>query len=500
MKYLIGIDVGTSGTKAVLIDERGRSMAEATVEYGMDTPRPGWAEQHPEMWWRAGRKAIRNLLATAGAAGRDVKGIGLTGQMHSSVFLDKNFRVIRPALLWCDSRTGAECDEITERAGGFRRLVSLTANRALTGFTAPKVLWLRNHEPKNYKSLAHLLLSKDYVRFKLTGELAIDVSDASGMLLFDVKNRRWSKRLLELLDIDPSILPTCHESTAITGTVTRRAARETGLAPGTPVAGGGGDQAAGAVGNGIVREGPILVTIGTSGVVFSASKRPLIDAQARLHSFCHASPGLWHTMGVMLSAGGSMQWLRNRFRELDKKVSYTVMTRKAEKVPIGSEGLFFLPYLTGERTPVFDPDARGAFAGLSLKHETGHLVRAVMEGVTFGLRDSVELMKQAGTRVTTVYLSGGGARSAFWSQMVADVLDRKIRRLAVDEGPSFGAALLAAVGTGVFKDTAEAAKATLRLKPGSAGGEILPVAGNAKAYRELYPVYCSIYPSLKDII
>ncbi len=498
MGYLLGIDVGTSGTKAVLVSPRGRIKAEATFEYGMDTPRPGWAEQDPDMWWQASRSAIRAVLLKAGISGKDIQGIGLTGQMHSSVFLDRNLKVIRPALLWCDSRTSHECDEITEKVG-FRNLVRLTANRALTGFTAPKVLWLQGHEPKNYQRLAHLILSKDYIRLKLTGELATDVSDASGMLLFDVKKRRWSKRLLELLQIDPAILPECHESIEITGRITNEAARETGLAQGTPVVGGGGDQAAGAVGNGIVKEGPILITIGTSGVVFSASRRPLIDPQARLHSFCHASPGLWHTMGVMLSAGGSLQWLRNMMRELDKDISYPVMTKKAESVPVGAEGLLFLPYLTGERTPVFDPEARGAFSGLSLKHELGHLVRALMEGVTFGLRDSVELMKDVGTKVRSVYLSGGGAKSRFWSQMVADVLNQPIRRLAVDEGPSFGAALLAAVGTGVFKTTIEAADVTLKLKPKSAGGEILPNKKNARKYKELYPVYRSLYPSLRKI-
>jgi xylulokinase len=499
MRYFLGIDVGTSGTRAVLINPSGKLKADATVEYGMDTPRPGWAEQDPHEWWQATKKAIRGALKKAGIPGRDVQGIGLTGQMHSSVFLDKDFNVIRPALLWCDSRTGAECDEIQERAGGVRSLVRLSANRALTGFTAPKILWLRNIEPKNYQRLRHLLLSKDYIRFKLTGELATEVSDASGMLLFDVKNRRWSKRLLELLEIDPSILPACYESTEITGKVTKKASRDTGLALGTPVVGGGGDQAAGAVGNGIVKEGPILITIGTSGVVFSASRKPLIDPEARLHSFCHASPGLWHTMGVMLSAGGSMQWLRNRFRELDEGIMYPAMTKMAERVPVGSDDLMFLPYLTGERTPVFDPDARGAFVGLSLSHDMGHLVRAVMEGVTFGLKDSVELMKEVGTRVSTVYLSGGGARSRLWSQMVADIINRPIRKLAVDQGPGFGAALLAAVGVGVFKNTAEAAAATLRLKPRHAGGEILPNKRNAKVYHELYQRYCSIYPALKNI-
>ena len=491
MGCLLGMDVGTSGVKALLVSEAGAVKASAFVEYGLNTPRPGWAEQAPESWWQASVQAIRELLQSGGGGGREVQGIGLTGQMHSSVFLDKTLRVIRPALLWCDQRTQAECDWITETVG-FDRLVALTANRALTGFTAPKILWLRNHEPENFCRLARLLLSKDYLRFQLTGEFATEVSDASGMLLFDVVKRRWSEELLKLLDLDPGILPRCYESTEITGRVSEAAAQETGLRAGTPVVGGGGDQAAGAIGNGIVKAGPILITIGTSGVVFSASDRPLIDPQARLHSFCHASPGRWHTMGVMLAAGGSMQWLRNTLRALDPKLGYDGLTALAAGTPVGAEGLFFLPYLTGERTPHFDADARGAFSGLSLKHGLGHLARAVMEGVTFGLKDSVEIMKEVGSEIREVYLSGGGARSELWTQMVADVLNLPIKRLKVDEGPSFGAALLAAVGTGIFPDTAAAAEQTLQLKD-----EVEPRREAAARYQELYPRFQSLYQALK---
>ena len=491
MGYLIGIDVGTSGVKALLVSAAGAVRSSATIAYGMDTPRPGWAEQKPETWGQASVQAIRQLLKQGKIKGAEVSGLGLTGQMHSSVFLDRSNRVIRPALLWCDQRTQAECDEITATVG-FQRLVKLTANRALTGFTAPKILWLRNHEPKNFKKLKRLLLSKDYLRFLLTGEFATEVSDASGTLLFDVVNRRWSDPLLKLLDLDPAILPRCFESFEITGGVTEAAARETGLKPGTPVVGGGGDQAAGAIGNGMVKSGPILITIGTSGVVFSASDRPLADPQARLHSFCHASPGLWHTMGVMLAAGGSLQWFRNTLAELGTRPSYDRLTAQAAAVPAGSEGLFFLPYLSGERTPHFDANARGVFAGLSFKHGLGHLTRAVLEGVAFGLKDSVEIMKEVGSQVREVYLSGGGARSELWTQIVADVLELPIKRLAVDEGPSFGAALLAAVGVGLFPDTAAAAAATLKLKD-----EILPRRQASARYRELYPRWRSLYQSLK---
>jgi len=491
MSYLIGIDVGTSGVKALLVSAAGAVRAGATIEYGMDTPRPGWAEQKPESWGQATVQAIRELLAKGKVKGAEVSGIGLTGQMHSSVFLDRRDRVIRPALLWCDQRTQAECDWITERVG-FKRLVKLTANRALTGFTAPKILWLRNREPKNFKKLKRLLLSKDYIRFLLTGEFATEVSDASGTLLFDVVKRRWSDPLLKLLDLDPAILPRCFESVEVTGRVSEAAAKATGLKPGTPVVGGGGDQAAGAIGNGMVKSGPILITIGTSGVVFSASDRPRVDPQARLHSFCHASPKLWHTMGVMLAAGGSLQWFRNTFAELGAKPGYDQLTARAASVPAGSEGLLFLPYLTGERTPHFDPAARGAFSGLSFKHGLGHLTRAILEGVAFGLKDSVEIMKQVGSKISEVYLSGGGARSELWTQIMADALGLPIKRLAVDEGPSFGAALLAAVGTGIFPNTKAAAAATLQLKD-----EVLPRRRESARYREIYPRWRSLYQSLK---
>jgi len=489
VKHVIGIDVGTSGTKALLVSEDGKVAASASREYGMATPRPAWAEQDPADWRRAAVDAIAELVEAAGG-GDKVAAVGLTGQMHSSVFLDDKLEVIRPAILWCDGRTGAECDYITDVVG-FDRLVELTANRALEGFTAPKVLWLRNHEPENYKRFSKLLLAKDYIRLILTGELATDVSDASGMLLFDVANRAWSSDMLSLLEIDEAVLPACFESTEVTGRVTDEAAKLTGLAPGTPVVAGGGDQAAGAVGNGVVREGPVLITIGTSGVVFASADRPVVDKKARLHSFCHASPGLWHTMGVMLSAGGSIQWLRNTLREVSPELDYEQMNQLAAAEPPGSDGLLFMPYLTGERTPHFDPEARGAFTGLSLKHGMGAMVRSVMEGVSYGLKDSVRIMEESGARIDEVLLSGGGGKSDLWSRITAGVLNVPIKRLSVDEGPSFGAATLALVAIGAFNSAAEVAENTLSIKD-----EIEPDPEWARAYAEGYERFLSLYPAL----
>ncbi len=492
MSYVIGIDVGTSGTKGLLVSESGRVARTATVEYGVSTPRPGWAEQDPDDWWKASAEVIKRLLADSGARGAEVVGVGLTGQMHSSVFLDGNDGVIRPALLWCDQRVSGEVEYITEKIG-FDRLVTLTNNRALTGFTAPKVLWLKNSEPQNYGRLKSLLLAKDYIRFKLTGEKATDVSDASGMLLFDVAGREWSRETLDLLEIDASILARVYESSQICGRVSKEAALAAGLEPGTPVVAGAGDQAAGAIGNGVVREGPVLITVGTSGVVFAASEKPVMDPLARIHSFCHASPGLWHAMGVMLSAGGSTRWLRDLFRQAGSDIDYPDMGAAAEEVPPRCEGLTFLPYLTGERTPHFDPEARGVFSGLSLGSGVGHLTRAVMEGVAYGLKDSVNLMAESGLRMDEVYLSGGGAKSALWSAVISSVLGLPIKRLSVDEGPAFGAAILALVGTGAFSSAAEAAEATLSIRD-----EIEPDPDWVNAYEAGHERFAALYEALKD--
>jgi len=491
-KIWLGVDVGTSGLKALAVDESGKIAASALVEYGMETPQPGWAEQDPAQWWKSFKKTITLLEKKVPGLPESLAGIGLTGQMHSSVFLDSDFKVIRPAILWCDQRPAKECEDITKKAG-FDNLVEMTLNRCLTGFTLPKLVWLKNHEPENFKRLKHLLVCKDYIRFLLTGELATEVSDASGTLMFDVKARAWSNRLINMLDIDPAVLPKCFESPAVTGKLTKSAADELGLNPGVPVVGGGGDQAAGAIGNGIVEEGAVLISIGTSGVVFAAHNKPLFDAKARLHSFCHAAPGLWHSMGVMLSAGGSLRWLREVLREVNPKIDYPDMTKLAEKVAPGCDGLSFLPYLTGERTPHFDPFARGVFFGISLKNGLGHLTRAVIEGVSFGLKDSVEIMKESQVKVDKFYLSGGGAKSDFWSQLMADILEAKIYRLKVDEGPGFGCALLAMVGTKRFKDVREAAKKTLKLRD-----SFSPHEKTSKRYQELYRSWKTLYPAMAE--
>ena len=499
MAVYLGIDIGTSGTKTLACREDGRVLATALAEYPLSHPRPGWSEQRPEDWWKATLGTVRQVLASGRIKKGDVKGIGLSGQMHGSVFLDKSDRVLRPALLWNDQRTAAQCDEIEARAGGRKALIRLVSNPALTGFTAPKVLWLREHEPRRYERTRKILLPKDYVRLRLTGEYATEVSDASGTLLLDVRRRRWSKPLLSKLEIDPELLPDCYESEEISGTLTATAAKELGLVEGTPVVGGGGDQAAGAVGNGIVRAGVVSASLGTSGVVFAHSEKVQTDPEGRLHTFCHAVRGKWHVMGVVLSAGGSFQWFRNQLGQAAvaaakrKKVDpYELLTAEAAEAATGSEGLFFLPYLTGERTPHADPDARGAWIGLSLRHGRPHLIRSVLEGATYAMRDSLTLIRGMGIPVREIRLSGGGARSRFWRQLQADVYGSSVVTLNTEEGPAFGVALLAAVGTGAYKSVAEACTATIKVT-----GKTV-VNRKAKAfYDRAYPIYGKLYQSLK---
>ncbi|HAD59371.1 MAG TPA: xylulokinase, partial [Planctomycetaceae bacterium] len=427
-------------------------------------------------------------------------GIGLSGQMHGSVFLDKAGKVIRPALLWNDQRTVAECAEIERLAGGRKRLIKMVANPALTGFTAPKILWLRNNEKKNFDRTVQVLLPKDYVRYEMTGEFATEVSDASGTLLLDVVKRKWSSNLLSKLDLDSSLLPKVYESEDVTGGLTAAAAKAMGLNAGTPVVGGGGDQAASAIGNGIVRRGVVSATMGTSGVVFAHSDEVQVDPEGRLHTFCHAVRGKWHVMGCVLSAGGSLQWFRNQLCQDEiaqakrKKIDpYELITRQAAEAPVGSEGLFFLPYLTGERTPYADPNARGSWVGLSLRHGKGHLARAVMEGATYAMRDSLEIARGMDIPVKEVRLSGGGARSEFWRQMQADIYGQQVVTINAEEGPAYGVALLAAAGTGAYRDVVQACKATIsvvtRTKPGSR---------ERKAYNAAYPIYQQLYQSLKS--
>jgi len=496
---LLGIDIGTSGTKTLLIDDDGRALASATAEYPLSTPRPGWAEQDPDDWWRASASTVREVLAKSGVAAGEIKGVGLSGQMHGSVFLDANHQVLRPALLWCDQRTGPQCEWITERVGR-ERVVELTANPVLTGFTAPKVIWVRQNEPETYAKIRKVLLPKDYVRFRLTGEFHTEVSDASGTSLFHVRERRWATEMLDALEIPRDWMPEAHESPVASARISRAGAEATGLAEGTPVVGGGGDQAASAVGNGIVEAGIVSSTVGTSGVVFAFAERPTVDPGLRVHTFCHAVPDRWHVMGVMLSAGGSLRWYRDTCGHPEAAVArtlgrdpYEVIAEEAAAAEPGCEGLLFLPYLTGERTPYPDPNARGAYVGLTLRHDKRHLARAVLEGVAFGLRDSFEILDGMGVTIREVRASGGGARSPLWRQIQADVTGREHVTINVDEGPALGVALLAGVGTGVWSSVVEACRATIETVACSA-----PDPAARAVYDRLYPIYRALYPALRD--
>ena len=476
MTVLFGIDVGTSATKGLAIDPGGSVLATAEAPYPLSTPRPGWSEQDPEDWWRATESVLADLANAAGAPA----GIGLSGQMHGLVALDNDDRVLRPAILWNDQRTQAECDEI-ENTIGLERLIALTGNRALTGFTAPKLLWLRNHEPDSYAHIARIALPKDYVRLRLTGEHATDVSDASGMLLLDVANRTWSDEVLQALDIDPAWLPNVLESPTPSG-VTR---------DDVPVAAGAGDQAAGALGVGVDRPGPVSVALGTSGVVFAALNAFAADPEARVHAFCHAVPGAWHAMGVMLSAAGSLAWLRDAAAP---ETGYDELLAMADAWPAGTENLIFLPYLAGERTPYADPDARGAFVGLSLRHDRGALTRAVLEGVAFALKDSLDLTTELGGVPALGRVSGGGARSALWTRIIASVLDLPLEPVAVDEGAAFGAAILGGVAADVWPDVHAAVAATVKPRD-----RVDPVPEWAGIYRDQRERFRALYPALKGL-
>jgi xylulokinase len=469
---LVGLDVGTTGVKAIAIDPDGEVVARAERDYPLSTPRPGWAEQNPEDWWRASEAALGELGSD------DVAGIGLTGQMHGLVALDEHERVLRPAILWNDQRTGAECAEIEEQVG-LERLIALTGNRALTGFTAPKLLWLRRHEPDVYARIRHVLLPKDSVRLRLTGERAIDVADASGTLLFDVAHRRWSDEVLEALELPAEWLPRVLESPENSGST----------ADDVSVAAGAGDQAAAALGVGVDRPGPVSVVLGTSGVVFAALPAFAADAEARVHAFCHAVPGTWHAMGVMLSAAGSLRWFRDACAP---GVPYETLLAEAGRWPPGVEGLTFLPYLAGERTPHADPDARGAFAGLELRHDRGALCRAVLEGVAFGLRDSLELLRALGVEPAVGRVSGGGARGELWLRIVASVLGIPLELTASEEGSAYGAALLGGVAGGVFASAEEAVERCVRVR-----ARVEPEPGWTDAYGEAYERYRALYPALK---
>jgi xylulokinase len=498
MAVFLGIDIGTSGTKTLAIDEAGQILAEANASYPLHTPKPLWTEQDPEDWWQATVKTIREVVKKAKLKAADVRAIGLSGQMHGSVFLDKNHKVIRPALLWNDQRTAAECEEIEHRAGGRKALIKMVANPALTGFTAPKILWLRNNEPKNFAKCVKVLLPKDDVRRRLTGELATDVSDASGMLLLDVAKRDWSKKLLEKLELDIDLFAKCYESEEVTGKLTPTVAKELGLSTDCVVVGGAGDCAANGVGTGVVASGELSTSIGTSGIMFVHSDKVEVDPEGRLHTFCHAVHGKWHMMGVSLSGGGSLQWFHDKLcgdvqRSKGKKDCLDVLGSEAGKVPPGSQGLFFLPYLSGERTPHADPDARACFIGLTLAHGRGHMVRAIMEGVAYAMRDSLAIIRQMGVPVRQIIASGGGSKSPLWRQIQADVFGQKVVTINAEQGPAFGVALLAAVGAGAYKNVEEACAATIKVVAET------PVSKPAaKTYDQGFPIYQQLYRSLKS--
>lgn len=489
--YFLGIDIGTGGSRAVIIDENGKVVASATEEHvAFASPQIGWAEQDPRDWWRASVAAIRKVLSSVDFGADAIGAVSFSGQMHGSVFLDEIDEVIRPALLWCDQRTEKQCAEITEKIGA-TRLIELVSNPAITGFTLPKILWLRENEPENWSRVKSILLPKDYVRLCLTGDKASDVSDSSGTLLFDVVNRRWSQEMLDAMEIDRDLMPPVYESIEITGMVSAAGAEATGLMAGTPVIAGAGDNAAGAIGMGIVQPGTVSATIGTSGVVFVVTEKPTLDLKGRTHTLCHAIPNRWHMTGVTLGAGLSLKWFRDNF---GGGADFTTLGEEAAKVSAGSDGAIWLPYLMGERTPHLDPHARAAFIGLTASHTRGHLVRAVMEGVAFSLRDAFEIFRSLGADINAIRLGGGGSHSPVWRQIQADVYGQSVQTIEADEGAAFGAAILAGVGIGAWKSVDEACENTIRVAE--------TINKNAEAENVLdrsYELYKRLYPALKEL-
>jgi xylulokinase len=491
---VIGIDVGTSGTRALLVDAAGKVLGSTVRDHmPFHSPQPGWAEQDPEDWWEAAVHAIPALLQATSTAAEEITAVGLSGQMHGAVLLDAADRVLRPALIWCDQRSAAEAGWLTEQLGA-ERLIQLTSNPALTNFTLTKLLWVRNHEPEVWQNFHSFLLPKDYVRFRLTGEKAMDVADASGTLLLDVAHRRWSAEMLSAVNMPETILPKLYECQEIAGLLTAEAAALTGLRAGIPVVAGAGDQAAGALGMGIVRPGDVSATIGTSGVVFAATNRPFLDPQGRLHTFCHAVPGRWHIMGVTQAAGLSLRWFRDTFTAASDGDAYTSLTDSAASVPPGAEGLLWAPYLMGERTPHLDPEARGALVGLTASHRSAHIVRAIMEGVAFSLKDTLSIFADLGVPVRAIRLGGGGARSPLWRQIQADVYAQPVERVAAEEGAAYGAALLAGVGVGAWPSADAACDAVIQV-----ADRITPQPAESAKLQDIYVLYRSLYPSLQSV-
>jgi xylulokinase len=496
-RYLLGVDVGTGGTRALVIDEAGRVVNSATEEHApFATPHSGWAEQHPDDWWRAAQLAIRKVLTLHGLAGHHIACVGFSGQMHGAVLLDAAGNVVRPALIWCDVRTQKQCNQVNERIGA-AKLIQLTCNPALTNFTLTKVLWIRENEGQNWKRVRSIMLPKDYVRLRLTGERATDVADASGTLMLDVSRRQWSKEVLQAMELDSSLLPPLFESPDICGKVSADAAAATGLATGTPVVAGAGDQAAGATGMGVVAPGAVSATIGTSGVVFAATDCPALDPKGRLHTFCHAIPGRWHVMGVTQAAGLSLRWFRDQFGPSNPSNGgdpYELLIGEATKAPAGSDGLLWAPYLMGERTPHLDPEARGVLAGITASHTRAHVIRAILEGVAFSLKDTLSIFEEMEVPVTSIRLGGGGARAPLWRQIQADVYGHEVEIVEAEEGAAYGAAILAGVGLQMWPSVDAACEAVVRVSQ-----RVHPVPAGVATMQKGYAAYGQIYTAMKSI-
>src|ERR1700677_1816971 len=496
--HVLGIDTGTGGTRALIIGADGRIVASATEEHEpFASLNIGWAEQHPEDWWRAGGIAVRKALAQSRLKNEDIACVGFSGQMHGAVMLDANGDVVRPALIWCDVRTEPQCEELNEKIGA-AKLIQLTCNPALPNFTLTKFLWVRENEPENWKRVRSVMLPKDYVRFRLTGERAIDVADASGTLMLDVAKRAWSQEVLPAAEIDPALLPRVFESPDVCGKVSAEGAKATGLAVGTPVVAGSGDQAAGATGMGIVTPGAVSATIGTSGVVFATTDHPAPDPKGRLHTFCHAIRGRWHVMGVTQAAGLSLRWFRDQFGAVgtaDQRDPYEHLSEEAAKAPAGSDGLLWAPYLMGERTPHLDPQARGMLAGITASHTRSHIVRSILEGVAFSLNDTFRILEERKVPVNTIRLGGGGARSELWRQIQADVYDHEVEIMEAEEGAAYGAAILAGVGVGLWPSVDAACETAVRVAQ-----RMQPISGNVSILRSQYDVYTRIYPAMRSIL
>ncbi len=500
MRYLLGLDIGTSGTKTALFDENGNTIKTATYGYELFQPKVGWAEQNPEDWWKACVEGIKDVIKNSGVSCNDIKGIGLSGQMHGLVLVDENNQVIRNSIIWCDQRTEKECEYITEKIGR-ERLISITGNPAMTGFTLSKLLWVRNNEPENYKKIKKILLPKDYIRFRLTNVFATEVSDASGMQMLDINSRDWSTELLNELEIDKNILAPVYESVVVSGYVTKETAEITGLAEGTAVVGGAGDQAAGAIGNGIVSEGIISTVIGSSGVVFASTDTPRFDNGGRVHTLCHAVPGKWHVMGVTQGAGLSFKWFKETFcqKEIEdckenKLNIYDVLTAKAAQSKPGANGVIYLPYLMGERTPHLDPNVKGGFLGVSLINNHDDFIRSILEGVSFSLKNCLDIIEDMNVNIHDIRVSGGGAESEVWRQILSDIFGYSLTTVKASEGPALGVAILAAVGTGIYPSVEDACNKIIKGQD-----KVTPNKDTHEEYMKVYKVYNSLYPKIKDI-